>query len=130
MAIFTRINGDAFGVVNSDSATHQSSGNGSVISTGIQGGLTAFKIVFSNGDMGAELVTGGAVETALRTISANASILAYQVSTGSQLSVFVERNSWVDDTSLANALKALGNIGATGAANVNTVSSAGGIKLA
>jgi hypothetical protein len=128
MAVFTRINGDAGGVRNVD--VGRSLANAVVINTGIAAPLTAYKVSFTSGDLAAELVTGGAVETALRVISGNATVLAYQVDTGSVLSVLTERSGWVTDSKLATALTSLSNIGATGAAVVNTVSSTGGIKLA
>ena len=128
MAIFTRINGDAGGVVNVDAGRNLA--NAVIINTGIAAPLTAYKIAFTSGDLAAELVTGGAVETALRVISGNATILAAQVDSNSQLSVVVERSGWASDAKLATALTSLSNIGAIGAAVVNTVSSTGGIKLA
>lgn len=128
MAVFTRVNGDAGGVVNVDAGRNLA--NGVVINTGIAAPLTAYKVSFTSGDLAAELGTGGAVETALRVISGNATILAYQVDSGSVLSVLVERSGWASDAKLATALTSLSNIGSTGAAVVNTVSSSGGIKLA
>ena len=128
MAVFTRINGDAAGVVQVDAG--RAFANAAIINTGIAAPLTAYKVTFGNGNIGGELVTGGAVETALRAIQTNATVLAYQADTGSQLSVIVERSGWASDAALQTNLVALGNIGATGAAWVTTVSSAGGIKLA
>lgn len=129
MAVFTRTNGDAGGVVNVDAG--RSLANAVIINTGIAAPLTAYKVTFGNGNIGgSELGTGGAVETALRTISTNATVLAYQADTGSQLSVLVERSGWASDSAVQTALVALGNIGASSAAWVTTVSSTGGIKLA
>jgi hypothetical protein len=154
MAVFTRINGDAYGVVNVD-AGRNINANTYPINTGIAAPLTAYKITLaagtpsgSYGNLAAELTTGGAVETLIRWIEGNASILAYQVDAGSagaaQLSVLVERSGWASDTALATALQTGngqwtavtgGNIGATGniwasSNSLTTVSSAGGIKLA
>lgn len=128
MAVFTRVNGDAAGVVNVDAG--RSFANAVIINTGIAAPLTAYKVLFTNGNLAAELTTGGAVETALRIIEGNATVLAYQVDTGSELSVLVERSGWATDAALQGMLTGLGNIGATGAATVSTVSSTGGIKLA
>ena len=135
MAVFTRINGDAAGVVNVDAG--RAFANASVINTGIAAPLTAYNITFgagTTGNIAAELTTGGAVETALRCVSGNATVLAYQVDAASagtsQISVLVERTGWASDTSLTTALTALGNIGALGSMTVSTVSSSGGIKLA
>ena len=136
MAVFTRINGDAAGVVNVDAG--RAFANATIINTGIAAPLTAYKIGFFNGNIAAELATGGAVETALRIISGNATVLAYQADTSGQLSVLVERSGWASDTVLQNAIRqttagdGAGNIGATGNvwAVTATVTSAGGIKLA
>jgi hypothetical protein len=129
MAVFTRVNGDAAGVVNVDAG--RSLANAVIINTGIAAPLTAYKVTFGNGNIGgSELVTGGAVETALRAISGNATVLAYQADTGSQLSVLVERSGWVSDAVLQQNLINLGNIGVASAAWVTTVTSTGGIKLA
>ena len=77
----------------------------------------------------------GAVHTLLKVVSANATILAYQVDAAgstAQLSVITERSSWTD-SDLQVSIRALGgNIGAYG--NVfpalAAVTSTGGIKLA
>ena len=153
MAIFTRINGDAYGVVNVDAGRYPS-GNTYPINTGIAAPLVAYKVTLAAGtpsgaygNLAAELTTGGAVETMLRYIEGNASILAYQVDAGTsgaaQLSVLVERSGWASDTALQTFIgtgagqftPAIGgNIGATGniwvSSNSITVSSAGGLKLA
>ena len=135
MAVFTRINGDAAGVVQVDAG--RAFANASIINTGIAAPLSAYKVSFAAGTTGniaAELTTGGAVETVLRTVSGNATVLAYQVDAAAagvqQLSVLVERSGWVSDTSLTTALTALGNIGALGSMTVSTATSTGGIKLA
>ena len=129
MAVFTRTNGDAGGVRNVDAG--RSLANAVIINTGIAAPLTAYKVTFGNGNIGgSELGTGGAVETALRTISGNATVLAYQADAGSILSVLVERSGWASDAVLQQTLINLGNIGASSAAWVTTVSSTGGIKLA
>jgi hypothetical protein len=139
MAIFTRVNGDAAGQLNVDAG--RSFANAAVINTGISAPLTAYKITFAAGTAGnlaAELATGGAVETTIRAVEYNATVLAYQVDAGaagaSQISVLTERSGWATDSALQTALATLGNIGAfsnvyAGTAQV-TVSSTGGIKLA
>jgi hypothetical protein len=148
MAIFTRINGDAAGVVNADAG--RSFANAAIINTGIAAPLTAYKITFPNGNLAAELTTGGAVENVIRYVEANASVLAYQVDaagTGTEISVLVERTGWASDTALQNFIVAQTqqytlNTGGTATyyANVTTsnvwvgggfaVSSSGGLKLA
>jgi hypothetical protein len=145
MATFNRVNGNSIGVVNVDAGYNQA--NAKIINTGIAAPLSAVKITGLNGDSaGAGLGLGnlaaelgspngsgvsGAVETILRAISANASILAYQVDANAQLSVLLERSSWSDATLLASL--PTGNIGAYGNCYVGggtAVSSTGGIKLA
>ena len=143
MAVFTRINGDAAGVMNSDQG--RTFANATIINTGIAAPLTAYKITLptatATGNLAAEQVTGGAVETLLRIVSGNATVLAYQTDAAgasSQLSVLVERTGWTSDTVLQTNIRntiagdGAGNIGAV--ANVwvgaATVSSTGGIKLA
>lgn len=131
----TRVNGDAAGVTEVDAG--RSFANAKIINTGIASPITAYKIgtLGVTANLAAELRTGGAVETMLRLVSANATIIAYQVdSAGSsaQLSVITERSSW-SDADLQAQLRAFGgNIGAYG--NVfpalATVTSTGGIKLA
>jgi hypothetical protein len=137
MAVFTRVNGDAAGVVNVDAG--RAFANASIINTGIAAPLTAYKILGgTNGNLAAELTVGGAVETILRIVSGNATVLAYQVDASQQLSVLVERTGWASDTALQTAIRqttagdGAGNIGATGNCwvGVATVSSTGGIKLA
>jgi len=130
MAIVTRVNGDAAGVVNVDAG--RSVANATIINTGIAAPITAYKITAMGGNLAAELVTGGAVETVLRTLGSNASILAYQVDSNSQLSVITERSAW-SAADLQTVIRTLGsNIGAVTAvdASAATVSSSGGIKLA
>jgi len=137
MAVFTRTNGNAGGVRNADAGA--SFANATIINTGIAAPLTAYKIAGgTNGNLAAELTTGGAVETILRIVSGNATVLAYQVDTAQQLSVLTERSGWATDTVLRDAIRnttagdGSGNIGATGNTWVGaaTVSSSGGIKLA
>jgi hypothetical protein len=137
----TKVHGSSAGVNNVGSG--QSFANAAIINTGIAPPITAYKITAlgATANLAAELddPSGagvvGAVETLMKVITTNASVLAYQVdSNGStaQLSVLVERSSWAD-ADLQVAIRALGgNIGSRG--NVfpalATVSSTGGIKLA
>lgn len=131
----TRVNGDAAGVNNVDAG--RSFANAKIINTGIASPITAFKIgtLGVTANLAAELQVGGAVETMLKLVSANASVLAYQVDasgSSAQLSVIVERSSWTDADLQAQLRAFGGNIGAYG--NVfpalATVTSTGGIKLA
>jgi hypothetical protein len=140
MAVFTRVNGDSAGSRQVD--TGRQFANATIINTGIAAPLTAYKITTGfGGNLAAELAAGGAVETILRQVEGNASVLAYQVDTAQQLSVLTERSSWTDAL-LQTAIQTgsgqwtaatSGNIGATSNVTVGTltaVSSTGGLKLA
>lgn len=131
MAIVTRVNGDAAGVTNVDAG--RSFANAAIINTGIAAPLNAYKIVMTNGNLAAELTTGGAVETVIRNVAANATVLAYQVDSNFQISVLTERSAWsaADLQTVIQGLAA--NIGATGNCYAGpgvSVTSSGGIKLA
>ena len=78
MAVFTRINGDAYGVVNVD-AGRVINANGAIVNTGIAAPLTFTTITLatgapsgSYGNLAPESTTGGAV---LATISSTSSII-------------------------------------------------------
>lgn len=145
----TRVHGDSQVVDNvGDSLTQNA--NAVVINTGIASPIKAYKITTLGitANLANELKGPSAagldpaVHTLLKTISANATILAYQVdSQGStaQLSVIVERSGWGSDTDLQTTIRALSHTGVAGA-NIGaygnvfpalaTVTSTGGIKLA
>jgi len=145
MATFNRVNGDSIGVRQVDAG--RSVANAAVINTGIAAPLTAIKIgsIQSDGintftpnlvaELGVPNGSGvsGAVETIIRAVTANASILAYQVDSNGQISMLVERSSWPSDgVAIKNALGS-GNIGAYGNCYIGaatTVTTTGGIKLA
>ena len=147
MASFSRTNGDS-GAVNSV-GDGRAFANATIINTGIGSPITAYKIAGiiptggGAGNLAAELGgpngagVPGAVETILRIVAGNASILAYQTDSNQQLSVIVERSGWTDTFLQANirattAGDGVGNIGSRGNTWVGaaTVSSTGGIKLA
>ena len=144
MAVFTRTNGDAAGVVQVDAG--RAFANATIINTGIAAPLGAYKIAAITGtgaggaNLAAELTVGGAVETILRAISANATILAYQVDSTGQISLLTERSAW-SAADMQTVIRALpdpstgfqgGNIGAVSNVVVlaATVSTTGGIKFA
>jgi hypothetical protein len=130
MAIQTRVSGDAQAVVNVGTATKNA--NAVIINTGIASPITAYKVTGMGGNLAAELTVGGAVETVLRAVSGNATVLAYQVDSNSQISVLTERSA-VSAADLQLVIRALGaNIGAASTvdASAATVASSGGIKLA
>jgi hypothetical protein len=141
MATFNRVNGDSQLVVNvGDSLTKNA--NAVIINTGISSPISAIKIVAATGNLAAELGAPsgagvpGAVETLLKTIAGNATVLAYQVDNNTanvQLSVIVERSAWASDLALQTAVRALGsNIGSQGVINMSAaaVSTTSGIKIA
>ena len=137
----TKVHGNSAGLNNLEGG--QSFANAVIINTGIAPPIQAYKITAlgATANLAAELGDPspagvvGAVETLIKTISTNASVLAYQVdSNGStaQLSIITERSGW-SAADLQTAIRSLGaNIGAYG--NVfpalATVSSSGGIKFA
>jgi hypothetical protein len=136
-----RVHGSSQTVQNVGTVTLNS--NAVIINTGITSPIQAYKIgtLGATANLAAELGNpspagvAGAVDTLLRTISINATVLAFQVDasgSSAQLSVITERSGW-SDADLQTAVRALGgNIGSFG--NVfpalATVSSTGGIKLA
>lgn len=136
-----RVHGSSQSVQNVGTVTLNA--NAVIVNTGINSPIQAYKIgtLGATANLAAELGNpspagvAGAVDTLLKVVSANATILAFQVDAAgasAQLSVITERSSW-SDADLQTAVRALGaNIGSYG--NVfpalATVSSAGGIKLA
>lgn len=142
MATVNRVNGNSGGVRNVDAGAHTA--NATIVNTGISAPLTAFKITglqsdggLSTPNLGAELGApngsgvSAAVETILRAIAGNASVLAYQVESTGQVSVLVERSAWSSDAQVKTAIGS-GNIGAYGncyVGAITTVSSSGGLKL-
>ena len=137
----TKVNGDTGGVNNVDGGRILT--NAAIISTGVVGPVNAYNFQFVAGNLAAELSRGtngtaGAVETLLTAISANESILAYQVDVGAtaantQLSVVTERSSWTSAAAMQVALRATlaANIGANGPITTTTMDVRNvGIKLA
>ena len=117
MAVFTRVNGTAEGVVHVDIADRPSQvSTGRIISTGIGKHPTMYKIEGNSSILSDQLGTGGAVEAILRVIATNAVVIAYQVEGGEsdELRVLVEATSWNDgsmDYDLELAIRALGTVG-------------------
>ena len=91
MAIQTRYAGDANGINNVDAKYDGTLGT--IIATGLTKNPTALKITGFGTFTAAESATGGAVETILRLIGVNATLLAYQVNQ-SIISVAVENSDW------------------------------------
>ena len=126
MAVFYRVNGDVQNVQNVGGDTTKNA-NSKIISTGIAGPLTVYNIeVLGNlaAELGAPNGSGvsSAVDTLLRTVSANASILAYQTNAtaavagalGGSLTVLVERSGWRSNADIQTVVRTLGNIGSVG----------------
>ena len=131
MAIQTRYAGDAQGVNNVDA--NYAGALATIVATGLTKNPTAIKITLANSQTFtvAESGTGGAVETLLRNIAIDSTIVMYQVDT-SQLSVLCEAVG-ASTATIATRIQALGNVGV--AANVYAgpgvaVSSSNGFKLA
>ena len=137
----TKVSGDTGGVPNV--ADGRIFTNAAIISTGVSGPVNAYNLQIVAGNLAAELIRGtngtaGAVETLLNAISANATILAYQVDVGAsaantQLSVVTERSSWTNALAMQVALRATlaSNIGANGPITTTTMDVRNvGIKLA
>jgi hypothetical protein len=136
MAIQTRYAGDAQGITNVDAKTDGTLDT--IIATGLTKSPTALKITGFGTFTAAESGTGGPVETILRSIAIDSTIVAYQVSS-TQLSVLVEATGAGNATAtsaqvIATRLQNLGgNIGL--AANIYsgggvTVTTSQGIKFA
>lgn len=130
MAIVTRYAGDANGVNNVDSGRGFL---GNIVATGLTKNPTAIKVTLANSQTftTSELATGGAVETILRTIGQDSTIVMYQADTD-RLSVLCEAIG-SNTATIQTRIQALGNIGI--AANIYAgpgvaVSSTNGFKLA
>ena len=135
MPIQTRYAGDAQGVNNVDTATDGTLGT--IIATGLTKNPTAIKITFVNTQAKAQAFTaldsstGNAVETILRQIAIDSTIVMYQVDSG-QLSVLVEATGNTV-TNIAARVTSLGNISVTAGnvwGNNTSFSSSNGFKLA
>lgn len=127
MAVFTRVNGTANGVVHVDIADRPSQAStGIIISTGIGKHPTMFKIDTSNNVLSDQLGTGGAVETILRVIATNAVVIAYQVegSGSDEMRVLVEASSWNNGSTDYNLQLAIRAIGTTGAPAISLATAA------
>lgn len=134
MAIQTRYAGDANGINNVDAKYDGTLGT--IIATGLTKNPTALKITGFGTFTAAESGTGGAVETILRQIAIDSTIVAYQVDT-TQMSVLVEAtgsNAATIQTRLQSCNGGTtGNIGIAGniwSGGGVAVSSANGIKIA
>jgi hypothetical protein len=135
MALVTRVNGDARTVFNTGSAT-RSDANAQLIATGIAGPLTTFRVECA-GNLAAQLGAGGAVEAVINAISANATVLAYQVDgttaaggLGAQISILVERSGWTSNAAAQSVVQALGTTNGIALGSALVEGTAIGFKLA
>ena len=131
MAIQTRYAGDAQGVMNVDATTDGTLAT--IIATGLTKNPTAIKVLLGKGQTFDALssATGNAVETILRQIAIDSTIVMYQVDTD-RLSVLVEA-AGNTTTNIGARITALGNIAVSSGnvwANAATVSSTTGFKIA
>ena len=131
MAIQTRYAGDASGVNNVD-ATYDGT-LATIIATGLTKNPTAIKVLLGKSQTFDSLSsgTGNAVETILRQIAIDSTIVMYQVDTD-RLSVLVEA-AGNTTTNIGARITALGNISVSSGnvwANAATVSSTTGFKIA
>ena len=132
MAILTRYAGDANGVNNVDSTYD------GTLATTVATGLTKSPVPFSiklgkSQTLSAvDSTTGGVVETILRQVAVDSTIVMYQVDSG-QISVLLEATG-SNVATIAARIQALGNASVAGGsnvwANVTTVSGSVGFKLA
>lgn len=144
----TRVSGDTQ-VVNNVGDSYTKNANAQIINTGINSPIQAYKITTLGAvanlaaELGAPSGAGldPAVTTLLKTISANATILAYQVDaqgSTAQLSVITERSGW-SAADLQTVIRTLSHNGTPGA-NIGafgnvfpalaTVTTTSGIKFA
>jgi hypothetical protein len=110
MAIFTRTNGDANGVVHVDTGVH-GNGIGAIVSTGIGKRPTMYKLDTGTVDLRGQTGVGGAVEAMLRLVATQATVIAYQVENDNsgEVRILVEATGWVT-ADLQTALQGLGTV--------------------
>lgn len=110
MAVFTRVNGDANGVVHVDTGVN-GGGIGGIVSTGIGKHPTMYKLDTGTVSLQAQTGVGGAVETVLRLIATQATTIAYQVEDdgSGEMRVLVEATGWAA-ADLQTAVRALGTV--------------------
>jgi hypothetical protein len=121
MAIQTRYAGDAKGINNVDATTDGTLGT--IVATGLTKNPTALKLTSFDATLdSASSATGGVVESVLRAIAVDSTVVMYQVDSD-RVSVLVEATG-------SNAATIQTRVrGVSGAANV-VVSSSNGFKLA
>ena len=133
MAIQTRYAGDAQGINNVDAKTDGTLAT--IIATGLTKNPTAIKVLLGKSQSFAatDSATGGPVESILRQIAIDSTIVMYQVDSD-RLSVLVEATG-TDASGLQTRINTLANASATLGtgnvwANASTVSTTTGFKIA
>jgi hypothetical protein len=133
MAIQTRYAGDAQGINNVDAKTDGTLAT--IIATGLTKNPLALKVALGNSQTFAatDSATGGPVESILRQIAVDSTIVMYQVDTD-RLSVLVEATG-SDASTIQTRIRTLANASATLGtgnvwANAATVTSSTGFKIA
>ena len=131
MAIQTRYAGDAKGI-NSVDASYDGT-LGTIIATGLTKNPTAFTIKLGKSQTfeAADSATGNAVETILKQISIDSTVVMYQVDAG-QMSVLIEA-AGSNVATISTRITSLGNISVSSGnvwANAATISGSLKFKLA
>ena len=133
MAIQTRYAGDAQGVNNVDAKTDGTLAT--IVATGLTKNPTAIKVLLGKSQTFAvgDSATGGPVESILRQIAVDSTIVMYQVDTD-RLSVLVEATG-TDASGLQTRINTLANASTTLGtgnvwANATTVTTTTGFKIA
>ena len=133
MAIQTRYAGDAQGVNNVDATTDGTLAT--IIATGLTKNPTAIKVLLGKSQTFAatDSATGGPVESILRQIAVDSTVVMYQVDTD-RLSVLVEAlgsNATAVGTRIATLANASSTLGTGNVwANAATVTTTTGFKIA
>ena len=131
MAIQTRYAGDANGINNVDAKYDGTLAT--IVATGLTKNPTAFTVKLGKSQTfeAADSATGNAVETLLKTIAIDSTVVMYQVDSG-QLSVLCEAVG-SNVSAISDRITALGNISVSSGnvwANAATVSGSLKFKLA
>ena len=132
MAIQTRYAGDANGINNVDAKYDGTLGT--IIATGLTKNPLAISTVLGKSQTfaAADSATGGVIETILRTIAQDSTIVMYQVDSD-RLSVLLEACG-SNVATIATRIQALSNASVAGGSNVwantTTISGSVGFKLA
>lgn len=129
MAIVTRTAGDANGVNNVDAGRGFL---GNIVATGLTKNPVVLKVTLGKGQTfeAADMATGNAVETLLRQIQIDSTVVMYQVDSA-LMSVVCEAVG-SSASAIQTRIQALGNISSSSGnvwANAATVSSSLGFKL-